>query len=283
MTNVPRKLLCLAVLSALATVGCAKPTDPVQATHEALTGTLAALRATGSVSVELDVSVTSSALTHGVDWKATRRIAFGSPDRATVEGGATVLVPGPGPRRNVDLTEIVIGKDRYYQSLRMTLPAGKKWAKVDERTTLSFGGQFADPDLGVLDPLPFLQLLADLQRVDSYGAQTETYEELNGVRTRRYNVLCGLNKNCATSAFPSAFNSLFNGESPITISVFLDEQNRPHKLIVDGYLDTGARAADDRRAGYDLDVTMTFTDFGQPVEISAPPADQTTDDFRITP
>jgi hypothetical protein len=271
-----RMVFCAVVLA----TGACSASDSFTEPYEALTGSLKALRDTGSVTAEIKVSLNGSTLDNWIEWKATRRTSFGNPDRSVLEGGGTVVFPSQQPRHNLDLTELVIGQDRYYQSLRLRLPAGKKWLKPDQRTSVQFGSQIANADLGVLDPLPFLELVADVDKAGALGAQTDQYEDINGVRTRRYNVRCGLNKDCDIAAFPADFNRVFNGESPITISVFLDEDKRPHRILVDGWLSTGLTASGAHN-GFDIHVAMTLSDFGKPVEVTEPPAAETTDDFRV--
>jgi hypothetical protein len=62
--------------------------------------------------------------------------------------------------------------------------------------------------------------------------------------------------------------------------VYLDDQKRPHKLIVDGQLFTTA-GAEGKSVAYQIDATMTFADFGKPVEVAEPPAAQVSDQFSV--
>lgn len=81
-------------------------------------------------------------------------------------------------------------------------------------------------------------------------------------------------------ALPSAFTSLFP-EGEVQIGLWLDGDDRPRKMTLDGTLNGTADPLTGQRADIRLKATMTLGDFGKPVQVTAPPADQTTTEFTV--
>lgn len=147
------------------------------------------------------------------------------------------------------------------------LPPGKTWLRVDARSpdpVISQFGQLVQAIRDNADPTKsFAQFGAAVTIVEA------SEEPLDGVRAVRYKLRVDLAKAAARQADPTIKQSLQqsvqSGLTTLEYTLWLDASNRTMRVSVDQPLpgDQGS---------FTLDVR--YRDWGQPVQIDPPPADQ---------
>jgi hypothetical protein len=283
-----RALVVLAFVLSLAACG---GDDPSESAHKELTGAAAALRKAKTATVHFDAKLYNTTGNDAAQWAGTSKVKYGDPDATDTEfSRASVDVPNlafkPGQplseQHDLDLREISVGQVRYQRSSKLRLPAGKTWVKLAEGSDLQFNARVANPDL-VVDPHPYLKILEGVSASFALTSDTRRTETLDGAETRIYQADCELgSEDCGDAALPTALRTMFPGKNTLSMKVWLDNDGRPRKLVVEADLDSGA--SDVALGGnkfYKLKATMTFTGFGGPVTISEPPASQTTTDYTV--
>lgn len=143
------------------------------------------------------------------------------------------------------------------------LPAGKSWMKLDLAALLGKAGS-GDP-LGQLDPTSTLDALRGMSNVTDLG-----HETIDGADTTHYRGDCDLQK--ALDAAPSELRDSLRsklrqlGTGSVPVDVWLDAQGRLRRESVSLHT-----------AKADVKVRIGFSDFGAPVDVKAPPADEVLD------
>lgn len=285
-----RALLAVALILAAGACG----DDAGESARKAVTGAAGALRDAKTATVHFDVKLLSPNLTDVAQWAGTSKVKYGDPDVSDTEySRASVVVPTLQPRPgqplsstyDIDLREISIGPVRYQKSSKLRLAAGKSWVKLPEGSYVHYGTDKANPDLVVIDPQRYLKMLANLSTGLAYSGDTGKTETVDGAQTRVYRIDCTLGRSggCDTGPLPAVFVSTFSGtDSRLSLTLWLDTDGRLRKLAVDGDLDAGPNSVTgEQKTIYKLTATMTLTDFGKPVEVAEPPADQTTTEHEL--
>jgi hypothetical protein len=286
-----KALRALVVLTVLLSAGaCGNGTDSAR---KSLTGAAGALRKAKTATIHFDVELLSPLSTEIAIWAGTRQVKYGKPDvSATDFSAANVQVPVRQPRPgqplsedyDLDLREISVGPVRYQQSTRLRLDAGRSWVRSEEGQYVEYGVKMANPDLVVLNPEQYLALVEGWSEGLAYLADTKKTETLDGVRARVYTVECtfGASGSCDYTKLPPLLTSTFSGPgSTLNMKLWLDDDDRPRKLVVRANLDAGPNAATGQESIHELRTTMTLSDFGKPVEVTEPPADQTTPHYEV--
>jgi len=250
---------------------------PTGSPHDVL---LAAVTRTGSTSahVELTVSVSGtpslglgSASSSAPTFNGTLGAA-GDFDFASKTGQMTVTVPplagGPG----ATLQFRVVGQTVYLDVPGIeSATGGKPWVELDLSSyEQAVGSNSADPLGGATsgDPTQLLQMLSRIgAQVTEVGPAT-----VDGVPTTEYQASIDLSKavgGTATASTPGAQIGRQLAQSllgDIPVSVWVDIQGRARKVTMNLSV-----------LGVHVDMTMGLSDFGEPVTVTPPPADQVAD------
>ncbi|MGH8912667.1 MAG: hypothetical protein ACRDVD_09150, partial [Acidimicrobiia bacterium] len=153
------------------------------------------------------------------------------------------------------------------------LGADTEWVSMpaEEGADLTGGmGSGANPS----DPTSFLDSFSDAEGT----AEEVGPEEIRGISTTRYRVV--LDESWRESLSAEELADLeAQGPLPTTsfpLDLWIDDDGLVHRMAmeVDGAEMTGAEAGEEFES---MTMTFDFFDFGQPVEIEAPPADQVSD------
>jgi hypothetical protein len=288
VVKAPRALVVLTLL--LPAGACGDGTDSAR---KSLTGAAGALRKAKTATINFDVELLSPLSTELSSWAGTRKVKYGEPDVSDTEfSTASVVVPILQPRpgqpvsesHDLDLREISVGPVRYQRSKKLRLDAGKSWVKSEQGQYVEYGVKMANPDLVVIDPEQYLKLVEDWSKGLAYLADTQKTETLHGVQTRVYSIECtfGSSDSCDYTKLPPLLTSTFSGTgNTLNMKLWLDDDDRPRKLVVDANLDAGPNAVTGQESIHELRSTMTLTDFGKPVEVTEPAADQTTTHYEV--
>ncbi|HEY3607621.1 MAG TPA: hypothetical protein VGL06_08980 [Pseudonocardiaceae bacterium] len=213
--------------------------------------------------------------------------------RASLPITATGVIGFAG--QTVDLTETLPGNqgtgetrfvdgvlyERLPGALVSGLSGGKPWLALDVNTLSGQGGNLqpliADVPTDPSTILGFLRGAGD--QVDTIGPET-----VDGTPTTHYTVLIDLDK-AAEGQNTQAQNAVHVleqqlGTHTIPAQVWLDGEGRLRKIAMRETL-TGAATSTPPtttpNGNISFDFTATLSDFGVPVDITAPPANQTTD------
>jgi hypothetical protein len=279
-----------------AALGCSRQ-DPIEELYaeryQAMTGMEDALREAGSATVEFDVRLRSWLGFEAVHWRGTTQIQYGEPPVSQTQFEAfEMTVPEPtlenlsqtGTER-YDLTEISTGGTRYHRSTSLDLPADRPWLQLDPGESYKYGTHaalIADPDLGLVDLAFYTGLAGGVSEAHAFSAATDEEETVDGVHTRMYLLNCFPWPDSDFCSQPDNAQPLleaFPGTNSFLVTYRLDDEGRPRRIeFEDIRLDTGAPLPGDNGATvmYQARGEMTITGFGEPVDVSVPPANQVT-------
>jgi hypothetical protein len=271
---VRRLVLCLSVLVLLAGGGCQGRESP-EAAQAALTGAAAKLRAAGSATVRFEVVLRNTSGPDSVRWRGTTRFRYGDKPASATEFTDFSL-----RSTKVELRTITVGPVRYHRTPRLRTPPGKPWVRIDPGESVAYGPRVADPDLGLIDPLAYLGVLENIPRSTALLARTERTQTIDGRPARAFSVSCGLgSEDCPASDLGQA-RRVFSGDNAISMTFWLDDENRPRLLEGAADLDTGSSALGGR-AFYRATVRIEIADLGGPVAIAEPAPDEVTTEITM--
>jgi hypothetical protein len=185
-------------------------------------------------------------------------LAFGDSPRAELtatgpEGGEVII-------RMIENTFYVSIPEAEQASMK-----GKKWFKMD-LTALGQGSDDIAKRLDDMDPVKSVRTLLEDGEVTVVGEET-----INGVKTVHYTstgpVETYLERLDAELRDSVRDEFAAGGVTEVVTDVWVDEQYQPRRIqLVMGTMS---------------DVTIDYTDYGKPVSIDAPPADETLDFAEI--
>jgi hypothetical protein len=213
----------------------------------------------------VDVHALASRMRSGLAGLATAHIAVdagplggsSSGDFRYADGTATAshIFLGSGDQR----TEIVtVGSTSYAKLPQGENASGKPWLKVSGASSNQYVRGLSDA-LGVASAAGSIPAVADI-----VGSATSAHDKgatsVNGVAAHAYSI------DVVPAQAPSGpLGSLLQqlGQQTVPIQVALDQKNRPVRIAVDV-----------RLGGLSTVVTITVSMFNEPLQITAPPADQ---------
>jgi hypothetical protein len=161
------------------------------------------------------------------------------------------------------------------------LAGGKPWASIDvnKLAQQQYGASLSELQGSMpsdpTDALGYLRGASD--QVREIGPDT-----VDGAATRHYDVTIDLDK-AAAGQPPQAQQATQKleqqlGTHTLPAQVWIDDQGRLRKIMLDEKITPPSTAAGTTSPGpISLSVSETFRDFGTPVHVSAPPAEQTAD------
>lgn len=286
MRTTARQAIAVATASALLPLaGCGlSADDPNAERHAAVTGVRQAVHDTGSVTVDFEVSLGPLNSRDGAHWEGTVRQRYGDRPASEIEY-ASFSVRGaadptaPGALRVIDLHEIALGtvrreSVRYHRSETLQAPADRPWVRLEPGEHLAYGPAIADPDLGVVDPEWYLALLASVDAATAYLSATDRREEIDGVTTDVYRISCALaSEGCPYPDHDDPLRRMFPDYNPVTVTVWVDGEGRPRRLAADleFHVEGSGGPLGGSGYAYRAQATMSFRDFGEPVDIPPPP------------
>jgi hypothetical protein len=155
---------------------------------------------------------------------------------------------------------IIVDGDVYVKGLTKGAP-GKPWAKnAGESKDIASALKQSDPRLA-------LKMFADVGTLEPVGTET-----VNGVSATHYSVTVELAK--LAKKFPDLADILDvlikQGIKTQDVQLWVDDQKRPVRIVTSAQLPNPAKPGSKIASKQ----TVDFTDWGAPVSIQAPPADQ---------
>lgn len=247
----------------------ATPKSPIEAIDAAYTTTSTA----GSAKISMDASFTGAQLPD----QSMGITASGVVDFAHKTGDVTMNLMG------MDMEMRYIDNVEYMHAPSQLLgkDTGKPWIKIDmnEAAKEKLGASMDQLTSGQpSDPTQILSYLRGMGTVTDKGPAT-----VDGTPTERYQAelnVADLAKKENLTADQEAMMEKVLGDKQVPMQLWIDQQNRLRQMSYSQSMDLGALggASTGPDAGaIAMQMTMKLSDFGTPVTVTAPPADQTQD------
>ncbi|MEE1939594.1 hypothetical protein V1L54_09220 [Streptomyces sp. TRM 70361] len=211
------------------------------------------------------------------------RAAAGGGQQQSVTGNGVIdLVDGTSELTieagGQEIEQRVVEQDLYQrlpESLRGQLGEGKPWIKIDlGEIALAAGGT---GELQITDPAQAMDYAGALTDGDAERVGTE---EIGGVETTKYRVEVDVDE-LARGDNPHAQQLREQLGDTLPMHLWLDDEDRIRRQQFD--IDLGAANSTQDPQGSknpqstELRTTLEFSDFGTEVDVSPPPAEDTTD------
>jgi hypothetical protein len=253
--------------------GAAAPTTPAPPPPLPRYTTLAELGSATGAEMKADrtAKITITAGTSGGSAQASTTgdgaLSFG-PDGLSMT--ITQRVQRPEASTPAELTFVVLPDQAYVKppvEAGYPLPAGKSWLRIQPNSSDPVSQQFAQLVQSVranADPTQSFTQFGDAASIVQSAEET-----LDGVRAVRYLIRVDVAKAAAQERDPVLKQELqqtaSSGMSVVDSSLWLDARNRPLRVSLQQALPAG-------QGTYTVDAR--YHDWGQPVQIAPPPADQ---------
>jgi len=223
--------------------------------------------------------------------------ASGRPDPVTMTGQGVVDFSGVASSMTVSMTgmgglEMRQIEDTGYvkmpEDLVAQMPGTKPWLEVDLNAAAE---QQAGVNLGQVQPAVAQDPTGQLEYLRGVSESVEKVgeERVRGAQTTRYRATIDLEKAAAQEgreareAYDETIEML--GASKLPVEVWLDEHNRVRRFAIDLTVPVPESAASPNASREDARMrTQTvaeYYDFGVPVDVQAPPRDQTMDGSKL--
>jgi len=208
----------------------------------------------------------------------------GVTDFSGAASSMTIGMPGMG-----DLEMRQVGETVYLRmpdEFAAQVSGSKPWLRVD--LDALYGQQYGDaPVQGGASGDPTCQL--EYLRGVSDSVEKIGEERVRGVQTTRYEAIVDLNKEVAglDAGVKEANQELVKrlGTSKLPVEVWIDEENRVRHYALDVSVPMPKNAASPNASQGDdrlrTRMVIEYYDFGTPVDVQAPPEDQTMDGSKL--
>ncbi|WP_344254612.1 hypothetical protein [Actinoplanes campanulatus] len=238
-----------------------------------LTGVESRLRAAGSARVGFTAEIRPQVSGPKATFAGTSLIRFGETDEwdTTFSG---IVADGQAP---VEGRAVRAGRQTYLTSPSLTADDGRAWFAA---TTPAFwGNTMANPNLGLADLTVWTGFLARTPGQLALNAATEELPDVEDAE-HEFRVRCTPTQDPhCPPPFGTDLDALFDEAGFPVYQAWIDDDGLIRKLEVSfSVINSGTRAADPLRpqGEYQAHLTFTLDDFGTPVTVTAPPADQVT-------
>ena len=223
--------------------------------------------------------------------------ASGQSDPVTMTGQGVMDFSGAASSMTVEMLGMgglemrQIGDTAYVkmpEDLVAQMPGAKPWMEMDldAVSRQQDGANLGQMQSGVAqDPTGQLEYLRDVSdSVEKVGV-----EEVRGIRTTRYEAVVDLEKGVAgqdaeaREAHDQMVEKLVASKFPV--EVWLDDKNRVRRYALDATVPVPEGAASPSASGEDAKMrtrmVAEYYDFGTPVDVQAPPQNQTMDGSKL--
>jgi hypothetical protein len=189
----------------------------------------------------------------------------GQVDFATGAAQFNLSVPSAGTFTLRLLTPVMYLQ--FPSALDSALPAGKSWVSINLDTAGKSGLSQLSDSAGI-----GTNSLSYLQGISAAGVTTVGPATIDGVQTTEYSATIDLS-NAASQRDPQARAALEKLAAQVhltslPIQVWIDAQGQVRQISVQESLVVGG-------SNFGVDATIGFKGFGSPIDVVAPPADQT--------
>jgi hypothetical protein len=162
----------------------------------------------------------------------------------------------------------------FYVKVPQEVEPGKSWVKIDTRDDSPLAKALAAAFKQAQDNGDPRKALEQFEAAGGEITATKE-EELNGKKTVHYSLKIDIKKMAENQQDPD-LKKLFEeaakqGTTTFPVELWLDQENLPVRMVIDmPTADASGKVASSK-------MQIDFSDWGKPVEIAAPPADQVTE------
>ncbi len=280
MSITARRMLAVALAASVA-AGCGQgtassgstPPPSGKASAKTLLAAATATTKTGSARYTLHMTIAgpngqTTAQGHGIT-------SFSHPVKASM----SMVMQIPGAPTPMAVSERILGTTIYMRmpALQSAIPGAKPWMKLD----LEAMGKAHGIDFSALmnsssnDPATILSYLQGVSsNIQNLGTET-----VDGVQTTHYKatvdfhrVMAALERKDPKAAASIQQVMAMSGETAEPVEVWIDEAGLLRQETVHSHMPS---------LGADMTFTMDLSDFGTAVDVTAPPASQTSDFMKL--
>jgi hypothetical protein len=291
-----RKLLIASALTAMAALAgaCGSPEDEGSSTEKAPE---VAEEPTVVETVQVAYRETAAERTAKTSFEITTTgppVASGQPDAVTMTGQGVMDFSGAASSMTVEMFgmggfEMRQIEDTVYvklpEDLVAQMPGAKPWMEADVEAM--YGRQYgASPDQmregAAQDPTRQLEYLRGVSdSVEKVGV-----EEVRGVQTTRYEAVVDLAREVAgqDAEAREAHDEMVEklGATKLPVEVWIDDENRVRRYAMDATVTVPEDAPEVPEGGeMQTSIVAEYYDFGTPVDVQAPPPDQTAEGSKL--
>jgi hypothetical protein len=277
--------LAVVVLVALVLVGRSSLLPDSRAeVHARLAGVGDALARAGTAVVTFSGELVPQVPGPGGRWAGTSTVRFGD-DPAADTGYARIEADG---RPAVQARELSTGTDTYYRSPALAPADGRPW--IDgARTAVRWPSPYADPGLRVTDLQVWQGFLRGVSEYDANEARTDDLPDVPDA-PHEYRLLCVKSAASCPPPFGSPLDTYFNvvPTHPV-LSAWIDDDGRLRKFQVEAHMLYQGDQPGGNTPGvthpsgeYIARATFALDRFGTPLTVTAPPADQVTQERSVS-
>lgn len=190
----------------------------------------------------------------------TGQVKYGNP----VAEELSMQMPG-----GMGTMKMVLLDDVFYMNMpQLSQAVGKPWVKIDANGTdpmsKQFGQLISSADQNA-DPTKMLDKIKDAGTINSKSTDT-----VDGQQTTKYSITVDVAKEAQVLGDNDTMKQMISaaqraGLKSYPLNVWLNSDNLPVKMTTDLKLTVNGQSMDEN-------VAVSFTDWGQPVNIQAPPA-----------
>lgn len=246
-----------------------------------LTGTGQRLKEAGTARVTFTSEMRPQLGGRKVTLQGTSLIRFG--DRPAWQTTYTRIAATGHP--TLQARGVHVDDETYYTSPGMVAADGRPW--FDDETLSDWGSGFSDPRMGVSDLMVWQRFLDDVSEGIAANGETDDLPDVKGA-PHEYRFRCTPNKDVfCPPPFRTGLDLMFNRVIPPLFSVWIDDSGRLRRLDVETsvlYVDdgTGNDQFTHPQDEWEIRTSFTLDQFGTPVTVTTPPADQVTQSQQVT-
>lgn len=234
------------------------------------------LRAAGTATVTFHADVRTQHGSNKVAWFGTTRLSYAEPPRSETEFTEVKM----DVAASVKARQVSVGGTSYYSSPSFAPADRRPWISP-EKTSMFWPNPLADPELGVPDHTRWQAIMDDIPLDRAISSRTEDLEDVAGApHEYRYVCVNTDDDGCVTSFGTPLDQQYFNVVPEVDMSVWLDEEGRPRRVLVRSVLEWRESLARPGEAAplpdrvYEASAQFELSGFGEPVAVEAPPSDQ---------
>lgn len=238
-----------------------------------LTGVQQRLREAGSARVSFTAEIRPQVSGQKATFTGTSLVKFGETDEWDTTY-SSIAADGQAP---IEGRAVRAGQETYLTSPSLKADDGRAWFK--STTPAFWGNTMANPNLGLGDVTIWSNFLARTPKQYAFDSATDELPDVEDAE-HEFQVRCTPTQdpNCPPP-FGSDLDALFGEAGFPLYQAWIDDDGLLRKLYVKfSMINSGSGPADAMRPQGEYIAQMTFTldDFGTPVTVTAPPADQVT-------
>lgn len=267
-------VLLLGVAAVVAISRIDLPESP-EAARERLAGINRELRAAGSAKITFKAQITPQTAGPEATFTGTSVIRFGETDEWDTTFSSIVA----DDEQPIGARSVRVGGKTYLTSPGLRAEDGRAW--FTSTTAAFWGGTLGNPNLGLGDFSVWKNFVARTPPEQAFKSATEDLPDIDGGE-HEFLIRCtpSADPNCPPS-FGTDLDALFDEVAFPVYKLWLDDDDRVRRLDVEFKMfydpaDTPGEAAVLPLGEYIANLSFELDDFGDPVTITAPAADQIT-------